>query len=171
MLLEELSSWHPKYIKQFIEATQRDTVTADRWNELWNFNIKQGDHNTEAVYKIIQILQDMQVDLINVVLGQIPNNSITFPKMGIRFATEAEVIGMFVTAPDANPHRANEELYLPESSLLARIDALETLESSFLQAYLLWLELSEYVQALPDVSGFDTRITIIENSIGYAQEG
>ena len=42
-------SFIPKYIQQVLAMRPRQTVTADRWNELFNLLIQQGDSNAAAL--------------------------------------------------------------------------------------------------------------------------
>lgn len=44
-----INTFIPKYIKQSLDDPSRYTVRAERWNELWNLVIQQGDWNSEAV--------------------------------------------------------------------------------------------------------------------------
>ena len=45
-------SWIPKFIRQVLDDRSGHVVKADRWNELWNLNIEQGDHNTSAIVQL-----------------------------------------------------------------------------------------------------------------------
>lgn len=46
------NSFIPMYIKLVLGSRSKEVVTADRWNELWNLAIAQGDHNSEGLASI-----------------------------------------------------------------------------------------------------------------------
>ena len=46
-------SFTPNYIRQTEAQVALGTVTAERWNELWNLNITQGDHSEIALNTLI----------------------------------------------------------------------------------------------------------------------
>lgn len=46
-------SFTPNYIRQTEAQVALDTVTAERWNELWNLNITQGDHSETTLNTLI----------------------------------------------------------------------------------------------------------------------
>ena len=52
----------PKYIKQHLEDPSRHKVLAERWNELWNLTITQGDWNAEAIKMLCDTLADSIID-------------------------------------------------------------------------------------------------------------
>lgn len=58
----DLNTFIPKYIKQVIAYRDRGVVTAERWNELWNLTITQGDYNSEAVKDVIDALLLLQTN-------------------------------------------------------------------------------------------------------------
>jgi len=46
----------PTYIKQTVDATPKKVITADRWNELFNLLITQGDNNATALNDLLVAL-------------------------------------------------------------------------------------------------------------------
>jgi hypothetical protein len=44
-----LTNFIPKYIKQILADMPKKVITNDRWNELWNLNVVQGDYNAEMI--------------------------------------------------------------------------------------------------------------------------
>ena len=51
-------TYTPNYIKQSLSNKAKDLVTAERWNELWNLNIEQGDKNSEILKAIVDYLNN-----------------------------------------------------------------------------------------------------------------
>ena len=45
----DIKTFIPKYINQDLNDPSRHIVLAERWNELWNLCINQGDWNSEAI--------------------------------------------------------------------------------------------------------------------------
>jgi hypothetical protein len=48
-----MATFTPAYIKQTVNAVERDIVTSARWNELWNLSIIASDNNTAALNDLI----------------------------------------------------------------------------------------------------------------------
>lgn len=48
-----MTTFTPAYIKQTVNAVERDIVTSARWNELWNLSIIASDNNTAALNDLI----------------------------------------------------------------------------------------------------------------------
>lgn len=48
-----MSEFIPKYIKQTVNAKEREVVTSARWNELFTLNIEANDNNTKALYDLV----------------------------------------------------------------------------------------------------------------------
>lgn len=46
----------PQYIRRTEERKTRDIISNTDWNELFNLNISQGDHNSEYLYELSQYL-------------------------------------------------------------------------------------------------------------------
>ncbi len=55
----KLDEYIPIYIKQIIAATPKKTITAERWNELWNLVIAQGDYNSEAMLSMASAVLEL----------------------------------------------------------------------------------------------------------------
>lgn len=58
----DLQTFVPMYIRQVLDSKPRETITADRWNELWNLAITQGDHTSEIVAVICKDLDELMVN-------------------------------------------------------------------------------------------------------------
>lgn len=57
-----LQEYIPKYIAQTIATVGKQVVTAERWNELWNLNIVQGDYLSEYMVEVIDtVLSEMEI--------------------------------------------------------------------------------------------------------------
>ena len=55
----EITDYTPIYIAQTVDAAPRKTITSERWNELWNLVISQGDYNTDAIVAMIAAVLDL----------------------------------------------------------------------------------------------------------------
>lgn len=61
----DLSTYIPKYIAQTEAQLPKFIITSDKWNELWNLSIVQGDYTAEAVDQIITEFQTAQGDIVD----------------------------------------------------------------------------------------------------------
>lgn len=50
----------PTFIHQTVNAATHQVVTAERWNELFNLVITQGDNNAQAVYDLLKLLEETE---------------------------------------------------------------------------------------------------------------
>jgi len=55
--MADKDTYIPKYIRQTITRKSQEQITAERWNELWNLSIIQGDYNAEILEDVIKDLQ------------------------------------------------------------------------------------------------------------------
>jgi hypothetical protein len=70
----DINDFDPMYISQTVNRAPRDLITSDRWNELWNLIIEQGDYNSEA----LDLLCNAFTALVDF---SVPDNSLTTAKM------------------------------------------------------------------------------------------
>lgn len=51
-----ITAWQPRFIRQNIADVTGEIITVERWNELWNLNINQGDDTTETLKATVNVL-------------------------------------------------------------------------------------------------------------------
>ena len=54
----DLHDFQPMYIRRDFADKPRHVVTAEQWNELWTLVTQQGDHNSEALQAVAEILNN-----------------------------------------------------------------------------------------------------------------
>ena len=101
-----LQDYTPKKIEQIMDKEPKAVVTADRWNELWNLVISQGDDTAEHLYQTIQKVLDLEDEMEEVVLGSIPEGSITDAKLSNDSGHIKNTVNNHINHP--NPHNIDK---------------------------------------------------------------
>lgn len=136
MAWQDLLNLVPMYIQQIINNPDGYIVTADRWNELFNLLITQGDQNSAAIDDLIEELDTLIISNPNA--GE--NIGVTVPGLTATELTAAliELLG-YINSNDvdiANNAAAIAQNVLDIASNLVLIQALQTDKADLVDVYL-----------------------------------
>lgn len=71
-----IEEYVPKLIKQQVDARPRQSVTHDRWKELWNLTIEQGDYTAEVLREACLRILAAEEAIATLATGSLPDGVI-----------------------------------------------------------------------------------------------